>query len=138
MIVVTLNGCGKSEKIEHIEAFATEMSEQNAEGIFERTGYKKVNAITSVVEGEKYVKSEIKKIEDHYDIDGNFIKSEITLNNSSRSEMFMSNDGDEHVTKLDNPSTILVPELVSEEHHSVELTEEQKTEVKAHVLSFLK
>ncbi|MGO4543442.1 hypothetical protein AB4Z29_01400 [Paenibacillus sp. 2TAB23] len=138
MIVVVLNGCGKSEKIEHIEAFATEMSEQNAEGFFERTGYKKVNAITIVVEGEKHVKSEIKMIEDHYDIDGNFVKSEITLADGSRSDIFMSTDGDERVTKLDNPSTILVPELVSDEHHSIKLTEEQKIEVKEHVLSFIK
>ncbi|WP_419872002.1 hypothetical protein [Candidatus Pristimantibacillus sp. PTI5] len=137
IVFLLISACGKSEKVEHIEAFATETSEQNDEGMFVRTGYKKVNAVTIIVEGKNYIKSDIKMIEDSYDLEGNFIKSEIILSDAVRSDMMMSDNGDQTKTELAKPSTILIPDQSYEELESIKLTEEQKAQVKEHVLSFV-
>lgn len=137
VVFVMISACSKSEKVEHIEVFATETSEQNEEGMFVRTGYKKVNAITIVVEGKNYIKSDIKMIEDSYDLKGNFIKSEIILSDANRSNIMMTEDGDQTKTELTKPSTILIPDENYEGLKSVKLTAEQKVQVKEHVLSFV-
>ncbi|WP_223702641.1 hypothetical protein [Sutcliffiella deserti] len=50
--IFLISACGNVEKVQHIEVFVTETSEQNDEGFYETTGYKKVNSITSIEEGK--------------------------------------------------------------------------------------
>jgi hypothetical protein len=135
---ILISGCSASEKVEHIEAFTTVTDEENEEGLFVITGYKKVNAISNIVQGKGYIKSDVKTIEDSYDLEGNFIKSEFKHSSGSKSSVTMHDDGDSRKKELKSPSTILIPDGHDEGAHSISLSEEEKKQVKEHVLSYLK
>lgn len=117
------------------EAFIIETMEQNDEGMFVKTGYKKVNAITIVEEGKHHLNTEVKVIEDHYDLKGDYLKTELIYSKSDKSKLLYTEDGNEQKETLQEPSTILVPDEL-EESRSIKLTEEEQLRVKEHVEAY--
>lgn len=63
-----------------IETLADELNEDY---IYENTGTKKVQAITTIIEKPNKVESEITSIQDYYDLEGNFLKSVVLVENFS-------------------------------------------------------
>ncbi|UVI29230.1 hypothetical protein [Paenibacillus spongiae] len=135
--IFLLSACSNMGKIQHIEVFVAEISERNDEGFFVTTGYKKVNAITTIEEGKNHIKTDIKAIEDFYNIEGNYIKTEIIHSNFSKSNVTLAEDGDSRKEVLQEPSTILIPDDKIEHFQLENMTEEEKEKVKVHVLSFM-
>lgn len=135
--LVLLSACSDAEKYEHIEAFMIETLEPNEEGMHVKTGYMKANAITILVEGKNYIKSDVKTVEDYYDVAGNFIKSEITHSFGSSSHVTLHEDGDTQKEERQEPSTILIPDQDFERHQSIPLSEDEKLQVKEHVKSLV-
>ncbi|WP_169086620.1 hypothetical protein [Paenibacillus sp. PL91] len=136
-IFVLVSACSEAVKIEQIEAFAIETLEENEEGIHERTGYKKSNSISHIVEGKNFIRSEIKSIEDFYDKEGNYIKTEIIHSKGGRTHVTEVEDGDTRKKELHEPSTILIPDENIERFRSYKLNDDEKQQVKAHVLAFM-
>ncbi|MGO4889550.1 hypothetical protein ACJ2A9_17530 [Anaerobacillus sp. MEB173] len=136
-IVFLLSACNNTEKYQHIEVFVTQTSEQNDESLYETTGFKKVNAITTIEEGKNHIATDIKAIEDFYDVDGRYIKTEIVHSEFNRSKVTNAEDGDEHKKELQEPTTILIPDETIEHFQLENMTEEEKEKVKNHVLSFI-
>jgi lipopolysaccharide export LptBFGC system permease protein LptF len=136
-VFVLLSACSDAVKIEQIEAFAIEILEENEEGIHERTGYKKSNSISLIVEGKNFIRSEIKSIEDFYDKDGNYIKTVIQHSKAGRTHVTEVEDGDNREKELQEPSTILIPDENIERFRSYELNDDEKKQVKEHVLTFM-
>lgn len=123
------------EKFQHVEVYVIEILEKNDEGFSEITGYKKVNAITSTEASEKYVKTDIKAIEDIYDTEGNYVRTEIIHSNFEKSYITKAEDGEDRKVEIDNPSTILIPDENIQHFKLDNLTKEEKEKVKEHVLS---
>ncbi|WP_391121590.1 hypothetical protein [Psychrobacillus sp. L3] len=138
--IFLLFACSSVEKYEYISVFIVETMEVDKgslyPGLSETTGYKKVNAITYMEEGKSYIKTDDKSIEDFYDTKGNFIKSEITHSYFTTSYITNVVRGDNLKEELQNPSTILLPDDYKGHSKSENMTEEEKEQVKNHVLSF--
>ncbi|OBZ12814.1 hypothetical protein A7975_14335 [Bacillus sp. FJAT-26390] len=137
-VFVLLSACGDGVKVEHIEAFAMETSEENEEGIYERTGYLKSNSISIIVEGKNFIKSEIKSIEDFYDKDGNYMKTEIKHSKGGITQITEVENGNTLKKELLEPSTILIPDENIVHVQRYELSDDEKKQLKEHVLSFMK
>jgi len=137
LCIFLLNGCNNTERYQHIEVFVSETLEKNDEGIYEKTGFKKINAITIVEEDKNHVATDIKSIEDFYDIEGNYLKTEIKHSEYKRSKVTNVEDGGERKKELQEPSTLLIPVGKIEPFQVDHLTEEEKEEVKNHILSFI-
>lgn len=135
--IYLLSACSTAEKYQHIEVFVIETSEQNNEGYFEKTGYKKINSITTIEEGKNHIKTDIKAIEDFYDIDGKYIKTEILHYTYEKSKVTLVEKGEDKKVELQEPSTILIPETNVEYFQLENMTDEVKEKVKEHVLSFM-
>lgn len=58
-------------------------------------GYKKVNDLTNVEEGTNYMKIKTRSIEDFYDKDGNFKKTEIISSDYTSSDITNVGHGDD-------------------------------------------
>ncbi|MEC1716266.1 hypothetical protein [Schinkia azotoformans] len=135
--IFLLSACSNVEKVQHIEVFVTETSEQNDEGFFETTGYKKVNSITSIEEGKNHIKTDIKAIEDFYDTEGNYLRTEIIHSSFNKSNVTQAEDGENRKEELQEPSTVLIPNENIEQFKLDNVSKEDKEKVKEHVLSFM-
>lgn len=135
--IFLLSACSNVEKVQHIEVFVTETSEQNDEGFFETTGYKKVNSITRIEEGKNHIKTDIKAIEDFYDTEGNYLRTEIIHSSFNKSNVTQAEDGENRKEELQEPSTVLIPDENIEQFKLNNISEEDKEKVKEHVLSFM-
>lgn len=135
--VFILGACGNVEKTQHIEVYVIEILEENDEGFSERTGYKKVNAITNTETSENHVETDIKAIEDFYDTEGNYIRTEIIHSKFDKSHITKAEDGKERKEEIQEPSTILTPDESIEHFRLEDMTTEEKEKVKEHVLSFM-
>lgn len=135
--IYLLSACSNTEKYQHIEVFAIETSEQNNEGFFEKTGYKQINVITTIEEGKNHVKTDIKAVEDFYDIDGKYIKTEILHYTYEKSKVTLVEKCEDKKVELQEPSTILIPETNIDYFQLDNMTDEEKEKVKEHVLSFM-
>lgn len=136
--VVLLSACSNTVKVEHIEAFSIEIfSEKNKDGFYEQTGFKKVNSITAFAENKNYLSSDIKMVVDYYDLDGNYVKSEIVHTKSSKSHITMSEDGDNRKKELQEPSTIIIPDDNLQNFRSSALSDDEKKQIKQHVLNLI-
>lgn len=133
LLAISLSGCGKVERYVHYEAFVTDVSEQNEDGLSKATGFKKINAITVVEEGEHHLKTEIKEIADYFDLEGKYIKTELVHTRSNKSKITLVEDGDRKKEILYEPSTILILDERLKERSDIDLTEEEKIQVKKHV-----
>lgn len=132
-----LSACSNVEKVQHIEVFVAEILEQNDKGFSVKTGYKKVNAITTIEEGRNHIKTDIKAIEDFYDTEGNYLKTEIIHSNFNKSYVTLADDGDNRKGVLQEPSTILIPDDNIEHFRLENITEQERKKVNDHVLSFM-
>ncbi len=132
-----LNACSSVEKIQHIEVFVAETSEQDDEGFFVTTGYKKVNSITSIEEGKHYIKTDIKSIEDFYDKEGNYLRTEIIHSTFNKSYVTQKEDAESLKEEIQKPSAILIPDENIELFKLDVKTKEVEEKVKEHVLSFM-
>ena len=84
-----------------------ETSVENEEGVTEPNGYKKVNSITTVEEGDDYRKTDIKSVEDYFDVQGYYVKTEITHTNYHKSLKTNIEESDQSKEIIRKPSTIL-------------------------------
>ncbi|MFF2752632.1 hypothetical protein ACFVR1_02600 [Psychrobacillus sp. NPDC058041] len=137
--VFLLFACGHVEKNEHVEAFIVETFGKSVgpgPGLSEITGYQKVNAITNMQEGKNYLKADIKSIEDFYDTEGNYIKTEIKHTYHTISYVTNVVHGDNLKEEVQKPSTILLPNNKQDSFALINMTEEEKEQVKNHVLSY--
>ncbi|GIO27987.1 hypothetical protein [Ornithinibacillus bavariensis] len=93
------------------EAFVTETLEKNKEGLWEKVGYNKVNSTTETIRNGNQVQTILYMIEDHYDLDGNFLKSTIKheefINDLSTGKALEK----KNKIELDKPSTQLIENL---------------------------
>ncbi|GAA0440860.1 hypothetical protein GCM10008983_17440 [Lentibacillus halophilus] len=137
LTVCVLSSCSHAEKTQHIEVFVTETSEQNAEGFSETTGYKKVNSITNIEESTNDIKTDIKAVEDYYDTERNYIRTEIIHSNYNKSYNTKAEDGDDLKKVIHKPSTILIPDKNIEHFKLDDMTKEEKEKVKEHVLNLM-
>ncbi|WP_248512790.1 hypothetical protein [Sporosarcina sp. NCCP-2222] len=144
-----LFGCSKVERIQHIEAFFTETSEERENGLFEKNGYVRVNAITTNEEGKNYIKTDSKTIEDFYDLQGDYLNTEVKHVTTTTSKVTQTGNTKIRNKKLHQPSTILITDedvknfqaenTMVIEHFSLDpMTDEEKEAVKGHVLSITK
>lgn len=135
--VFILSACGNVETVQHVEVYMIETLEENDEGIYETTGYKKVNAITSIEESENHVETDIKAIEDYYDTDGNYMRTEVIHSKFDGSGITQAEDSEERRAEIQEPSTILIPDESIEHFNSEDMTKEEEDKVEEHVLSFM-
>ncbi|MCG3088357.1 hypothetical protein [Sporosarcina cyprini] len=148
--IFLLVGCSEVERIQHIEAFFTETSEEGKNGLFEKNGYVRVNAITTSEEGKNYIKSDSKTIEDFYDLQGNYLNTEVKHVTTTTSKVTQTGNTKIRDKQLQHPSTILITDKDVEnfqaqntmvlEYFSLtsSMTDEEKEAVKEHVMSLTK
>jgi hypothetical protein len=134
-----IGACSQTEKYETIEVFAIEThgDSQNDKGFFERTGYKIVNAITTIEEGKTQTKSDIKSIEDFYDREGNYIQTEIIHSFANKSKLLFTEKGNTFKKQIHEPSTILITPDHAKNMKLNNITQEEKAQVKEHILAFM-
>ncbi|MBB4825028.1 hypothetical protein HNO89_002254 [Sporosarcina luteola] len=144
--VFLLSACSDVEKVQHIEVFFMETSDDDS---FEKNGYIKVNAITSIEEGKNYTKTDSKSIEDFYDLQGNYMNTEVTHTTSTISKVTQNGKTKNRNKQLQEPATLLISDDDVEsfkgkntapiEFFSLDsMTDEEKEIVKKHVLSLTK
>lgn len=137
-IILLLGACSQAEEVQHIEAFGIEVLEQNAEGLYEPVGYKKVNAITTTKENKNYTRVDLKTVEDFYDTEGNYTKTVVTHEQSYKSNVLDTRDGFRRTEELHEPSTILIPEEDAANFRGDQLSVDEREQLKKHVQSFMK
>ncbi|RJE87041.1 hypothetical protein D3P07_17885 [Paenibacillus sp. 1011MAR3C5] len=138
LIMALMSSCGSMDVVRHIEVFVHESMEVNEEGDYEVTGHIKANAITTSEESKNLLRTDVKMIEDYYDSDGNFIKSEVSHSRSHKSDISITDGGFSHKKELQEPSTIFIPEEGYEQFRMKDMSDEEKEIVKEHVLSYMK
>jgi len=127
--LLLLFACSNTEKYEHVSVYVVETLGENA-------GYKKVNDLTNVVEGKNYITVNTKSIEDFYDKDGNYKRTEIIASDYTSSDITNVGHGEDLKEELQKPFTILIPEDMYEPFKLFDMTEEEKERVKKHILSY--
>ncbi|NQX58011.1 hypothetical protein HQN88_03955 [Paenibacillus qinlingensis] len=134
-----ISACSQTEKYETIEVFTIETLDdnQNDKGFFEQTGYKIVNAITTTEEGKTHRKSDIKSIEDFYDMAGNYLQTEIIHSYSNQSKLLLTIQGNTLKETIQEPSTILIAPENARNMKVNNMTQEEKVQVKEHLLAFM-
>lgn len=134
-----MSACGQTEKHETIEVFVVETfdDKQNDQGMYETTGFKVVNAITSIEEGKTHLKADVKAIEDFYDLDGLYIQTEIIHSYTNKSKMLLTEEGNTLKEELQEPSTILITPDNAKHYKTKDMTTEEKAQVKEHVLALM-
>jgi hypothetical protein len=91
-----------------VESFEMEVlsTEVNDENLYEVTGSKKVNSITEITEGSDFIKTKIISLEDFYDLEGEYIKTVLKIEEFSNN---FSNGKAKHKIKekeFNQPKTI--------------------------------
>ncbi|MGW8821003.1 hypothetical protein ACWGNU_02700 [Paenibacillus lautus] len=132
-IVLALCSCQNGgERVEHIEAFIVEDVMITADGLNMPSGYKKVNSITNHEDNQGATLSRVRAIEDYYDSGGKFVKTRVYDQSHKRWKNIPNEDSSSQEKELETPLTIHIPD-----NHSwtpVELSDQQKDEIKAHVI----
>lgn len=136
MVLVLCSCLSEGEKVEHVEAFIAENIMMNADGFSVPAGYKKVNSITNYEDNRGATQSRVRAIEDYYDSNGNFIITKVYDQSHKRLKNLRTEDTNNLEQELDQPLTIHIPD--DHAWRPVQLTDEQKDEVKAHVMKHTK
>lgn len=100
-------------------------------------GYKKVNSITNMKENKHVLAARVRVIEDYYDSNGDYIKTEILHTFSKKNKMLQTIDGDDTREEVSGPLTIHLPDGVSS-YSTSKLNEQQLEEIKKLVLEITK
>ncbi|MFF2890175.1 hypothetical protein [Paenibacillus sp. NPDC057967] len=138
LVIALTSSCGNMNVVRHIEVFVSESMEENEEGNYEVTGYIKTNAITTSEESKNLLRTDVKLIEDYYDLDGNYVKSEVSHSRSHKSDISITDGGFSHKKELQEPSTIFIPEEGYEQFRMKAMSDEEKEIVEEHVMSYMK
>lgn len=137
LCIFLLSACNNFEKNQHIEVFVIQTTEENNGEYSEKSGYKKVNSITSVKKGVDYIKTDIKTIEDFYDMKGDYISTEITHTKVNKYNNDQAEYSENRNKKIYEPSTILIANKNLENFNLENMTKEDEKKVKEHVLSLV-
>lgn len=136
-IVLALCSCRNGgERVEHIEAFIVEDMMITADGLYMPSGYKKVNSITNHEDNQGATLSRVRAIEDYYDSEGRFIKTRVYDQSHKRWKNIPNEDASSQEKELETPLTIHIPD--DHAWTPVQLTDQQKDEIKAHVIKHTK
>jgi hypothetical protein len=137
--IFILTGCSSVETTETVEAYVIKTLEQTSgEGApFVETGFQKVNVISKTEVSKNHIKTDIKAIEDYYDINGKYIKTVILHSTLNKSYITDAEKEDRKTEELDKPATILLPEGNMKEILLDNLPDDKKNQVKMHVLSMM-
>ncbi|OME95020.1 MULTISPECIES: hypothetical protein [Paenibacillus] len=136
MVLVLCSCQSEGEEVEHVEAFIAENIMMNADGFSVPAGYKKVNSITNYEDNRGATQSRVRAIEDYYDSNGNFIITKVYDQSHKRLKNLQTEDTNNLEQELDQPLTIHIPD--DQTWKPVQLTDEQKDEIKAHVMKHTK
>lgn len=127
--------------IETVESFVIEVlsNTSNSEGIYELTGFKKVNSITEITENENKIYTKIIVVEDYYDIEGNYIETIVKMDefeNDYKTGKALHNFQEK---KFNQPMTIKTGSHQNflNGRFSIELSEAEKKQVKNNVLKYV-
>ncbi|CAG7630159.1 hypothetical protein PAESOLCIP111_03174 [Paenibacillus solanacearum] len=83
------------------------------------------------------MKSDIKSIEDFYDMEGNYLQTEIIHSYSNKSKLLLTEENTLKET-IHEPSTILItPDNAKKNLKLNNMTQEEKAQVKEHLLAFM-
>ncbi|MFX3632852.1 MAG: hypothetical protein ACE3L7_05350 [Candidatus Pristimantibacillus sp.] len=139
MVICVLVGCASKEKHETVEVYSVESlsDSTDSEGMYTPIGHKLVNAITIIEESKNGKKWELFVVEDHYDLDGDFMESSIEYGQGSKDFVteHMTSDGDK--MNSDKPLTILTTELIDKDFKARDLSDLEKEQVKKHILNLV-
>jgi hypothetical protein len=114
-----------------------ETTAENKDGFFSINGYKKVNAITMIKTSDNHMNTDVKALEDFYDIEGNYLKTVVLHSTFNKSKVTLSEEGEESTKELQEPSTILIPVDKRGGFVLNQMTEEEKKNIKEHVLYYV-
>lgn len=137
-MIFLLGACTQAEEVQHVEAFGIEVMEQNAEGLYEPAGFKKVNSIITTKKDRNYMRVELKSVEDFYDTGGKYIKTVVTHEQGYKSNVLDTKDGFHRTEELHEPSTILIPDEDAENFRGDQFSSDELGQLKKHVQSFMK
>ena len=83
------------------------------------------------------MRGDTKAIEDYYDRDGNYIRTEIIHSKGNKTYISPVIDGNTRKVELHEPSTILIPDRELKHFNLNNMTEDEMEKVKKHILSFM-
>ncbi|WP_035663190.1 hypothetical protein [Halalkalibacter akibai] len=123
-----LSGCN-TQTYEAVEVFQIDLLELSDQSkAYDQSGYKIVNSITTTSETRNMLKADIKAIEDHFDPNGNYVKTVILHSKSTLNKLNDTLTDHQREEILDQPSTIFFEE---------EFNEAERELVKARVMEFI-
>ncbi|MBD2843638.1 hypothetical protein IDH44_00425 [Paenibacillus sp. IB182496] len=130
LMLALLCACQSGDIVENetVEAFGTETYTEQGQTL-EASGYKKVNAITYVKENKQYIETRIRAIEDYYDSEGNYLRTEIFDQSGRQSKWDGTVDSDEKRDEAVDPLTLYVPDA-EEASSSRSLDEAKQAEIR--------
>lgn len=133
-------GCSNKEVHETVEVFSVEVftDTPNHEGLYVKTGYKKVNSITYFEKSNNLERTRLSILEDYFDMDGKFIESIIAYSELDRNLLTPGLEKPkENKKKMNEPITILAPAMKEDQPgEPKKLTEAESEQVRKHILEF--
>ncbi|EMT51489.1 hypothetical protein I532_16233 [Brevibacillus borstelensis AK1] len=132
----------QDETITTVEAYSIETLSDtpNDEGLYEKTGYKNVNAITEVIQNGDRIVTKMYKVEDIYDIDENYINTVISAEEFQNDFKTGKAKSRKQVKEYNQASAISESKPrknIREAVSSFELTKAKENEVQENVKHFI-
>lgn len=110
----------------HIESYNIQEFELDDSNLYEETGYKKVNAITEIIEEGNQMTSKVSVIEDHFDSSGEYVKTIVRYDEFIHNEGTGSGLAKTQEKEVHTPLTL----FVSDTEGPTELTTDEKDQIK--------
>lgn len=138
IVMMLITSCSRTEVIRHYEVFMSDSMERKEDGNFETTGYSKANAITTSESRKGFLRTDVKMIEDFYDLEGHYVKTVISHTRSHMSDISVTDGGFRLKKELQEPATIFIPENEFGSFSKKELSDEENEILKDHVMMYMK
>lgn len=134
VFVLPVRVAAAPREYQSVESYSIETlsNELNEDGFYEVTGYKKVNAFTSVWTFSDSMKSHIEVVEDYYDLNGNFINSIVKSEDFENDLTIGKAKHKQKIKEFDKPKTMFVTSS-KEKFHKVNLSPSEEQQVKSHI-----
>ena len=127
--IIVIKANENVEVTTHIESFNIQEYELDDSNLYEATGYKKVNAITEIIEEGDRMTSKVSVVEDYFDSSGVYVKTIVRydefINNSTTGRGLAKSQEKEVYT----PLTL----FVSDTEGPTELTSDEKDQIKTFI-----
>ncbi|WP_018759930.1 hypothetical protein [Paenibacillus terrigena] len=141
ILTLIIVGCSNKEVHDTVEVFTIEVLSDtpNNEGLYVKTGYKKVNSITYFEKSNNLERTKLFYLEDYFDMDGKFLESVIDYSELEKN-LFTPRleKPKENKKKMNEPITILAPTIKEgQPGESTKLTEAESEQVRTHILEFI-